>query len=327
MKQKRLNDLFTGLLVIAAVLFFCLLLFRSYNAAKEMGGQYHILKNADLSRPVSETIYYSDKLYAELGFGVSVTPDTPDRQEFFDNWLLTSVTALDSRLLGVGCVYPLVLGTLSAYPLYRFFGKERGRHILAIAVSTIAFYLLYLLFIRIIHAVNGLPFYFPARFLLLAGVSVLSLAGGFCALGALLRSVRYKKIAALLVFPLIAVLFLTGFVTEYGLYSPSHIDSFDYLAEVDNTILEEGVYDPERNAVIYNGAEYPPQQSENPDHFTGASRILAVLYETVNPFSGNQLAMGESTGDLTVPSAALAAYSVKALLWILLPNFLNKHPQ
>lgn len=332
MKQKRLNDLLRYVLLAVAVLFFCLILFRSFDAVRTMGDRYNAIRNADLSEPFTDTIYYSDHFYAETGFGISVTPDMEDRQAFLDDWLETSLRAIDSRITATGCVYTLAFAVLLAYPLLQISGGDPKKHILSIVLSVFGFYLLYLLSVQIFHIVYRVPFYYPPRMLLLVFVSLLSIAGGFCALGLLLRSVRYKKTAALLALPLAAVLFLTGFVTEYGIFAPKYTDSFDYLNEFENYVQDTEkpgmvYYDAERNVTVWDGKDYPPQQIENPDHFNGVLRAGAILYEAVNPVSGNQLAMGESTGEYSVPLPAMALYSVKALLWILLPLFFKKRSQ
>ena len=334
MKQKRLNDLLRYILLIAAVLFFCLVLFRSYGAVRSLGGQYNSIKNTDLSESYTGTIYFSDQIYTELGYGISVTPDMADRQEFLDSWLETSLKAIDIRIMSTGCVYILAFAALLAYPLQQISGRDPKRHIPSIVLSVFGAYLLFLLSVQIFHILFKVPFFYQPRPLLLVLVSLLSIAGGSCALGLLLRSIRYKKTAALLALPLAAVLFLTGFVTEYGIFAPKYTDSFDYLKAFENYVQDTEkpgmvYYDAERNVTVWDGKDYPPQQIENPDHFSGILRAGAILYETVNPISGNQLAMGESTGEYSIPLPAMALYGIKALLWILLLLFfkriLNNH--
>ena len=332
MKQNRLNNLLRYVLLTAAVLFFCLILFRSFDAVRTMGERYSAIRNADLSEPYTDTIYYSDHFYTETGFGISVTPDMEDRQEFLDDWLETSLREIDARITATGCVYTLAFAALLTYPLLQIFGEDPKKHILSIVFSVFGFYLLYLLSVQIFHIVYRVPFYYPPRMLLLVFISLLSIAGGFCALGLLLRSIRYKKTAALAALPLAVILFLTGFTVEYGIFAPRYTESFDYLNKFENYVqdLEKPgaiYYDPEKNVIVWDGKEFPPQQSDNPDHYNGIRRAGAVLCEAVNPLSGNQLAMGESTGEFSIPLPAMALYGVKALLWILLPLYLRKRSE
>ena len=123
--------------------------------------------------------------------------------------------------------------------------------------------------------------------------------------------------------PVILLLYLFSAQFEARLLMDPNADSFDYLYE---TLREsdEPVYDPERNVMVVNGKEYPPESVPNPEYLTGASRIGAVAFEVIDPWSGSPLELAReiaesesaSPGRDLLPAWFLALYAVKALLWI-----------
>ncbi len=329
MKQDRFDSIFAKLSFLAGVLCFCLVLFSAVPADRNLKEDWQRMKNADLSERFTESVSYDDGLYAVIGFGIDLTPDMPDRREILSSWMDSSLRRINDRILSAGCVYTLAVGTLIAYGLYYRFGKKADRHVLSVVLSLAGVYLLYVLMMVLFHAVNGVPFLLPgAGRIVFIVTGVLSVIGGSCAVGSILRNLRFRKTAAVLAVPLVPVLFLFGMVREYGLYNEAKLPSFDYLAEIDSAVFEEGYdgelyYDDEKGVIVWEGKEYAPEWIDNPDHYTGAKRAGALLLEAADPFSGNSISLVSDDEEVQVPPVAVLLYVLKAALWILIPCFLR----
>lgn len=331
MKQDRINSVFAKLSFLAGVLCFCLVLYSAYRADRSLGEDCQRMKNADLSERFTDTVSYDDGLYAVIGFGVDLTPDMTEREQILSSWLNSSLAKINGRILSAGCVYTLGIGVLIAYGLYDFFGKKTHQHVFSIVVSLAGVYLLYVLSIVLFHTFSKVPFILPeAASIAFIAVGILSIIGGYCAVGLILRKIRFRKTAAVLMVPLVAALFLFGMVREYGLYNDAKLPSFDYLAEIDSTVFDEGYdgelyYDDEKGVIIWEGKEYAAEWIDNPEHYTGVKRAGALFLETADPFSGNSLSLIHDDEEVQVPLTVSLLYVLKAALWILLPCFLNSY--
>ena len=147
-------------------------------------------------------------------------------------------------------------------------------------------------------------------------LSLLSVMGGSCALGLMLRKIKYKKTAAVLAIPLVLVLFLVGTGIEAGFYSPKTVSSFSYVVEL---VGEENMggyyYDEEKNAVVGNGQEYPPEIVPNPEHTVGAKRAAGLAFTAINPYSWNGLELLRQELYAMIPLWAVLLHIVKSVFW------------
>ena len=325
-KELNLNKgdlLFAKLSYLSVILCFCLVLFFAYRANEQLKTDADRIKNADLSKDISLTIDYDDSLYAMIGFGISLDPMMSDKEELLASFYEKSLQKIDDRILSAGCVYVLAIGALCSYGLFYFYGGENRKYILHIVFLTLGVYLLYAAAMILFHQLNGISFHFPetghVRMLFLG---ILSIIAGLSASAFFLKVIRFRKIAAIFLLLLIVVLFLFGFVREYGLYNEPQLESFDYLYEMDEAMLEEDFvgdlyYDDQKGVMVYNGKEYPPQRINNPEHYTGLKKAGAVFLEMIDPFSGCALPLLKEEG-IQVPIYADLLYVIKAVFWILL---------
>ena len=153
---------------------------------------------------------------------------------------------------------------------------------------------------------------------MMLGVSLLSVIGGHCAFGLLLRKIPFKNVVSVFAIPVIIALFLLGTVLSGQLYTDPEIESFDYVAEQTGDAYGNAYYDDDKNVIIVDGREYKPELVENPDHLKGIARIAAFVFEVLNPYSGNSLEMIRQIIEKTPALWAVLFYSVKALCWIVL---------
>ena len=186
-------------------------------------------------------------------------------------------------------------------------------------------YALYLGMILLFHKLNGVPFYFQKGrdLFVLLFTGILSVAGGLCAAALLIRNVPFRKTVSLILIPVAFALFLFGAPLQNGLYTEKTVKSFAYVGDIDPRIYEEGfndyVYDPEKDVIILDGVEYPPEEVPNPDYLTGLSRAGAILYEIADPFAGNSLPFINEVLEKPLPAVALFGHVLKGILWIVLP--------
>ena len=114
-------------------------------------------------------------------------------------------------------------------------------------------------------------------------------------------------------------------VSEYGLIAPAEVPAFDYVYEQHSEILDEdysgnAYYDEQKNVLIIDGEEYPPEMADNPDRLSGLKRALALVFELLFPWSGTGLYMVSQAAEIQIPVLMIAAYILKAMLWILIPS-------
>ena len=220
----------------------------------------------------------------------------------------------------------MVLSAFFALAIVLKFSDNRKRQVLSAALTVSVLYFVYIAFVVILHGINKVPFHFPIDHAAIIIVGLLSLIGGFSALVLLLRKIRFRKIASLVVIPFLVLLFMSGFLFEAGLFTPAKIDSFDYVADIDPRILDENFegefyYDEERNVIVFDGKEHEPKEVDNPDHFSGLSRVGAFLFEALNPYAGNALPVVQEEFESDIGIPVLLLYALKSFFWIFLSTF------
>ena len=323
MAVKRTDGLFGRLMLGIGTVGFLMVLYLSFSAVRTLGEHYTEMKQADLSQVYSGTVYYDDSLYACTGYGIETDPADPDTPKILQEYLDSSLTSIDQVILSVGAVYTMFIASFAAFYQYINHQDNHRGHVRSILLGGILVYVLYTAAIVLMYALNHIPFLLPdARSLLDVGVSLLSVLGGLCALGLLIRIIPLKKIASLAAIPLVFVLFLFSAVSEGQLCLPAYQKSFAYLAEIDSRVLEEDFdgyyYDEEKDVVVLDGKEYPPQIVPNPDYLTGTDRVKAYVFEALDPFSGSAFSMMEKAAECQAPLIYPACYALKALFWIIL---------
>lgn len=311
-ETDRRGRIFEILLLAAACIALCAVVFLSFSAVKNLRTGYQELVNADITKDFSGSIYYDDHMYAVLGKGI-VLDDTAaiaDRPAIMASFLKEALSYIDQRILAVGVLYAMMISVIALYPL----AKRKPQYIWLIGPLV---YVLYLVFEILMHAALSVPFYFMnGTGIVKILCELIAVSGGSCAASLLIKHVRYQKLVSILIIPAVFVLFIAGMYLEFGMYSPKTVDSFDYAYSLDSRIVEEGYYDDEKKVLVFEDKEYPPEQVENPDHYTGAKFIAASVFEILYPYSGNSLYMAEQSMEHEISLLTYVLYAVKGLIWI-----------
>lgn len=294
MKNEKRNRILPWLSLFMGIVLFVTVLYFTFDATKRMAEDYHLLKEADLSTDTNGTIFYDDHLYGVIGFGIEISTKESGKEERRNDFLQSSIYQIDRRILSCLLLYTMMTAAVMSF----FLNERRKQGSTAVSVLVIwVMYLLYLGFVLLFHAIGKTPFYFPqGKDLVILLIGLLSIMAGESALLLLLEKIPYKKITAIIIVPVVFLLFLFGLLFEHGLYCLPYEESFAYLADINPRILDENFedefyYDETRNVVILEGKEYPPESLENEEYYRGFHRIGAYLFELVNPYSGNGLSM------------------------------------
>ena len=325
MTNRNKNSWVSIILLAIGLLLAVLIGSRSIQATRQMSDAYLWLSYADPAQDLRATVYYSDDLYAVLGYGIETSGADPAAAEQISSFLSSSTRLLDERILGAAIIYTMFITAFIALFLYECFGKSAFRHAAAVICTALIVCILMMAIPLFICASQGVPFYFPkgeALFVLLA--SVLSMIGGNCALALLLRKIRFKKIAAVAAIPVVYFLFLFSSILEVGLFSPSQVTSFDYVRNMAGDAFANAYYDDEKDVLVVGEAEYPPESVPNSEHLTGIAYIGAAAYEALDPFACTGLSVIKQEADATIPSWVLLLYAVKAVFWIAIPAVFQK---
>ena len=327
--MNKSNRILAIILLAIGLVAFVTILGASFLANRELCSDYKKMKGADLSQEYSGTLVYNDRLFMQVGHGITIDPLDNTKEEQRSEFLSSRMYMIDQRVFASGCVYVMIISAILAFPLYQKFRRHRGRHILAVCFLGIGLYILYIVAIAIFRLAFHVPLYLShGRDILAVLTGVLSVLGGSCALAMLLRGFRFRIIAAIVAIPLVYVLFLFSSILEGQLYCTPYEDSFAYVAQIDERLLDEnfeGVYyDPEENALIIEGKKYPPKQIENADYLKGAKRYCAFAYELLDPYSGTSLYLMEQAIETEISLGIYGAYALKAIIWIVLAFVLSK---
>ena len=320
--MKSYRKIFGAILLTIAVLSFAGILFRTHGAVKDLSVSYHVMTEADLSGDYSGALIYDDHLYAMIGKGVEIDGTVTDRGRMMNAFLDDALRAIEARILSAGVIYAMMICAVAAYPIYGRYGGKRGIHVCAVCLSTAMCCLVYFAAVLILFRTYGVPFYFPTiPTLLRLAAGLLCVVGGSCVLALLISVVRFKAAVSVIAVPIVFVLFMAGLFFEIQLYNEPTVDSFAYLAEIDERVLDEDYagelyYDDEKNVVVLEGKEYPPRQERNPEHLFGIGRWGGFLYEVLDPYSGNSLYLAEQESSAGISIHVYGLYALKAALWI-----------
>ena len=327
--MNKTNRILAIILLAVGIVAFVTILGASFLANRALCSDYKKMKQADLSQAYSGTLVYNDRLYAMVGYGISIDPADSQKEEQLSEFLSSRMYMADQRAFAAGCIYVMIISAILAFPLYEKFRRHRGRHILAVCFLGIGLYILYIVALAVFRLAFHVPLYLShGRDILAVLTGALSVLGGSCALAMLLRGFRFKKIAAIVAIPLVYILFLFSSICEGQLYCEPYEDSFAYVAEIDERVLDENFegayYDPDENALIIEGKKYPPQQIENEEYLKGAKRYGAFAYELLDPYSGTSLYQMEQEIETEISLGIYGAYALKAIVWIVLAFIFSK---
>ena len=318
--QKQKTGICAKLALACAAIGLVLVLAMTFLAVREAGGAYRALRDADLESGFRGTLSYNDRLYAQLGYGIEIGKDDADKDAQRSVFLEETLRHIDARICAAGLIYTMMIAVVLALYLTARCGARPRKHLLAIALATVAIYLVFLAAAAGLFALYGARFYLPHGLSLgLLGVGLASIIGGCCALGLVLRSVRYPAIAAVVAVPLAAILIISGMLIEAGLYAVPTLDTFDYVyALYPPEETDEMYYDDAQNVMVVGDETCPPEPAPNQTRYTGVAAVAGAVYEAVNPFSGNSLETVRQFEDETIPGWVLPLYLLKAALWAVL---------
>ena len=326
MKKK---DLFRIITIVAFIAFLVMLTVCSYQAVKQLSECYEFLRNGDIAKGFIGTVYYDDHLYASIGMGLEVLPNESGAKQRLTEFLHTSLLSIDRRIFSCGLVYTMFGISLLLYNPFSEREENRKKQIFKTIALVFGTYAFFIGMINVLCALFHLPFYFPGfKDLFSIFTGLVCIVAGCCAFGILLKIFRFKKILAIVMFPVVLLLFLFSTSFEGQLYSPDKIDSFDYVYEIDSRILDENFegecyYDSDKNVMVVEGKEYPPEQIDNPEHLRGLSRIGAFLFEAADPYSGSTLYMAQEISEIESNPLLSLGYLLKAACWIALSKFIK----
>ncbi|MBR2990796.1 MAG: hypothetical protein IKF51_04950 [Solobacterium sp.] len=322
-KSDKSNRLFAVYMILAAVLAFLYIMMRISSAAAGLAEGYRYLTMTDPSGGLSGQLVYNDGMYGMIGHGIEIMPQE-DASVLLPVFFDSALKSIDSTIVVSCLIYTLFLSVVLVFPLYRLSPGERKKQVLYTILTNAGLFILFMSGVVLLHRVRNVPFLFPdTQETAVIGVSLLSIIGGNCVLGALARRIRFRKLLCVLAVPACYILFLFDSAFEVGLYAPEYVESYSYIAKKDPRILDpefEGFrYDEDISAVIGpDGEAYPPEQEPNPERLSGMARTGAYLYEIADPWSGSVLLMTEQILGSALPVMTLAVYAVKALCWIYL---------
>lgn len=329
MKEQK-KDRFEKISFISGILLLCVILIITISSLRTTGQCYTSLKNADLSQETESLLYYDDHMFAQIGFGISIIPSETGNEARLSSFLSSSVQEIYIRIISCGLLYSMMVSVALQYFIYSRYHSEIKKYFHGILIASVAPFAVFAAAVLISQSIFGLPAIFPeGRIWFLTAVCLLSIPAGNFVLSAVLSAVRHRKIAAVIALPVVLFLFIVSMNLECNLYTSPTVDSFKYFNETHAYALEddydgEFYYDKEKNVVILDGEEFPPEAFDNPNYYTGWKRLCASLFELVDAYSGNGLLLTESIVDYPIPVWTIMLYIIKAALWIALSSHFMK---
>lgn len=308
------------LMLIAAAVMLVVVSACQVKGVINMAEGYRELMDCSLDEDTVGTIYFDDGIYSSIGFGIEILAEETGKQERRAEFVRSSLEGVYRNICAVDVMYAMIAVTLAALFIYEHAGKTGAGHCAAVAAAALSAYALLVLAAAAASKALGLPLYAPSgASLTTLAVSLLSMIGGCCAEGLLLRKLQKRDIAAVMAVPLAFMLFIFSASYEGQLYQPAEIESFDYVWEIEGIEnAEDFRYDEEKGVMTGRGKEYPPEMVPNPEKLTGAAAAAAAVFETADPWSGTGLEMVRSFTESPIPLIVCLLYAVKAMIWAVL---------
>ncbi|MBQ6067231.1 MAG: hypothetical protein IJK89_10475 [Clostridia bacterium] len=288
------------------------------SAIGRLADDYRKFAEADLTEDFSAALLYDDRVYAQMAYGIEILSADPEKAEQLEAFLDTAPAMIYDRILAVGVLYAMLASAAGALFLYHRWGKNAKKHTAAILLYPLLLYAVFFAAVFAASAVHQIPFpALPGKAVAFLALCLACVIAGECALGLLLRVIKFKIVVGLAAVPLAIALFIFGTGLEGRLFCAPYTESFSYVAEtVPEDYTGEFYYDEQKNVVILDGREYPPQQAPNEDCLTGAKKAGAIAFEALVPVSGNGIELIREEAELEIPVWALCLYALKALCWI-----------
>ena len=318
------------MLMIAGMAFLAFMSFNTFKAINSLAADYHNVMAGDYTADTDLYIVYDDGFYGSIGFGANLNPTSSSFEAKRSAFIENALKGADSRIVSCGILYTMIAVSAMAYYMHVSAENDMHKYVLYTVVAVLGGFVAYMAVCIITHVVRKTPFYPPLGYDgLLLFASLMAVIAGMCAVGMLLRAVRYKLLIALIVIPVIFGLFIFSSQFECRLNMPDKIESFEYLRdkfEADSTAY----YDEKANAMVIEGKYYYPEQTDNPDALMGTARAGAIAFETVNPFSGNGIFMTDEIlsneyDGLRVAPLVTLVYILKAIAWVMAALFIKTH--
>ena len=283
---------------------------------RNMAQGYHDLMDSSLAEDTMGYIAYDDGIYSSIGFGIEILAEETGKAERREDFARTSLTEVYRNIRAVDVLYVIAASALAALFICDRFCSSAAKHCTAIAAAAVSTYALLALVRAAASAVFRVPAPLPSGTDIASlAVCILSVIGGGCAEGLMLRRLKHRNIAAVIAVPLVLVLFILSASFGGQLYQPSEIPSFDYVWDIEGEeAVEEFYYDEEKDVMCGRGKEYPPEMMPNPDKLTGMSAAFAAVFEAADPWSGAGLELVRSITGGAGPFVYLL-YALKALAW------------
>jgi len=252
------NKFVCYIMIMLAVICSGIIIFLTARACHELGDTYGNLKSRELAAEDISLFYYDDNMYAVLAYGNN------DPEMKMADYLENSLRNFDERIMAADLLYAAVISAMLVYPVYFFSSKNR---IISIGLLTVAAcYLVLVLFVIAFMTLNKVPFYFPkGSSLFLSLIGLVSLLGGYSALCKLIHVFKFKKVVAFSAFIIVFALFLMSCLVESRLYCDPYKYNFNFLLDIDATILDEDyegdLFIDEKTMIAHlNGQEYPAER-------------------------------------------------------------------
>ena len=138
------KDRLFGILAFAAGMMILLaVLAVTVYAVNETADQYHRLFEPGFIIPQTVSISYSDHIYTEIGFGMTIDLEDPSAPERLKIFLSDSLTRIDQRILTSVIIYTMVICAVFAYPIYLRHRYDLKKHILAVFFTTAGVFVLF----------------------------------------------------------------------------------------------------------------------------------------------------------------------------------------
>ena len=188
----------------AAVLVLILLLYLSLSAVRRLAEDLNRNHTTDPEQGFDAVLTYDDSLYAVVLYGQEILPGDPGHEDHLETFERSPLEKIGSRIFSAGAVYTLFVICVLTYYIYTTSNNSAVLYAKSTSFFTVIIYIVYIFFVWIFHNAMRIPFYLPSwndLFMVITGV--LPIIGGTCAAGMLLRKIRFKKTAAVIIIPVI----------------------------------------------------------------------------------------------------------------------------
>ncbi len=245
----------------------------------------------------TDRVVYFDHLYYDHGFVLKIPPNTADPSVLVQNLLDDIPRYVSADLFNSIVTYSALICTVGALFLYGLTQENPKRHLLLILLAPLVCVAVIAGLTWGVSSVCGLKLPFPSG----SGsdfffIGLLSLMAGGCAVGLLLRVVPFKKVAAVILIPVVLFLMMWVNKEEKALFVPDAIptETVSMIESVDT-------------------GEEAAAEEETEDENEPLAAVLTALF----PFSGCDLWLVYEEG-LKISQWAVTVIMVKNAIWFAL---------